>query len=114
MLGYVRRNFLVPIPSFESFEALNAHLEEKYLERMHAHLRGHAETIGQRMERDLDALMPLPAVPYDACDKQAGRVSFLSLVRYRTNDYSVPVAYGHRDVLVRATWMRWSSAVVAK
>jgi hypothetical protein len=25
----------------------------------------------------------------------------LSLVRYRTNDYSVPVAYGHRDVLVR-------------
>ena len=25
----------------------------------------------------------------------------MSLVRYRTNDYSVPVAYGHRDVLVR-------------
>ena len=37
----------------------------------------------------------------DACDRQAGRVSSLSLVRYRTNDYSVPVAYGHRDVLVR-------------
>ena len=29
------------------------------------------------------------------------RVSSLSLVRYRTNDYSVPVAYGHREVLVR-------------
>ena len=28
-------------------------------------------------------------------------MSSLSLVRYRTNDYSVPVAYGHRDVLVR-------------
>ena len=55
----------------------------------------------QRMERDLDALLPLPAVPYDACDKQSGRVSSLSLVRYRTSDYSVPVAYGHRDVLVR-------------
>ena len=64
-------------------------------------LRGHAETIGQRMERDLDALLPLPEAPYDACDKQPGRVSSLSLVRYRTNDYSVPVAYGHRDVLVR-------------
>ena len=24
--------------------------------------------------------LPLPAVPYDACDKQAGRVSSLSLV----------------------------------
>ena len=101
MVGYMRRNFLVPVPSFESFEALNAHLEQRCLERMDARLRGHTETIGQRMERDLDALLPLPAVPYDACDKQAGRVSSLSLVRYRTNDYSVPVAYGHRDVLVR-------------
>ena len=59
------------------------------------------ETIGQRMERDLDALLPLPPVAYDACDKQAGRVSSLSLVRSRTNDYSVPVAYGYRDVLRR-------------
>ena len=40
-------------------------------------------------------------VPYDACEKQGGRVSSLSLVRYRTNGYSAPVAYGHRDVLVR-------------
>ena len=53
------------------------------------------------MERDLDALLPLPAVPYDACEKQAGRVSSLSLVRYKTNDYSVPVAYGYGYVLVR-------------
>ena len=101
MVGYVRRNFLVPIPSFESFTALNAHLEGRCLERMDARLRGHTETIGQRMERDLEALLPLTAVPYDACDKQAGRVSSLSLVRYRTNDYSAPVAYGRRDVLVR-------------
>ena len=100
-MGYARRNFLVPVPRVESFEALNAHLEQRCLERMDATLRGHTETIGQRMERDLDALLPLPAVPYDAGDKQPSRVSSLSLVRYRTNDYSVPVAYGHRDVLVR-------------
>ena len=101
MVGYVRRNFPVPIPSFESFAALNAHLERRCLERMDATLRGHSETIGQRMERNLEALLPLPPVPYDACDRQAGRVSSLSLVRYRTNDYSVPVAYGHRGVIVR-------------
>ena len=101
LVGYARRNFLVPIPSFESFDALNAYLERRCLERMGARLRGHDETIGQRMERDLEALLPLPAVHYDACEKQAGRVSSLSLVRYRTNDYSAPVAYGHRDVLVK-------------
>ena len=64
-------------------------------------MRGYTETIGQRMERDLEALLPLPPVAYDACEKQTGRVSSLSLVRYRTNDYPVLVAYGHRDVLVR-------------
>ena len=97
----MRRNFLVPAPRMESFEALNAHLERSCLGRMDARLRGHDETIGQRMERDLDALLPLPSAPYDACDKQASRVSSLSLVRYKTNDYPVPVAYGYRDVLVR-------------
>ncbi len=101
LVGYVRRNFLVPIPSFESYEALNAYLEERCLRRMEDRLRGHDETIGQRMERDLEVLLPLPAAPYEASDKHVSRVSSLSLVRYRTNDYSVPVAYGHRDVLVR-------------
>ena len=101
LVGYMRRNFLAPAPSFESFDALNAYLEQRCLERMDAQLRGHTETIGQRMERDLDARLHLPPVAYDAGDKQASRVSSLSLVRYRTNDYSVPVAYGYRDVLVR-------------
>ena len=101
MVGYARRNFLVPVPSFDSFDALNDHLERRCLQRMDARLRGHTESIGQRMERDLETLLPLPPVPYDACDKQGGRVSSLSLVRYKANDYSVPVVYGYRDVLVR-------------
>ena len=52
----MRRNFLVPVPSFESFDALNAYLEQRCLERMDAQLRGHTETIGQRMERKPGAL----------------------------------------------------------
>ena len=101
LVGYARRNFLVPIPIYRSFDELNAHLKEKCLERMERRLRGHKETIGERMERDIDALLPQPTVPYEACDKRTTRVSSLSLVRYRTNDHSVPVAYGHREVLVR-------------
>jgi hypothetical protein len=44
----------------------------------------------------------LPVTPFEACDQASGRVSSLSLLRYKTNDYSVPVAYGHRDVWIRA------------
>ena len=101
LVGYARRNFLVPIPVFESFAALNAHLVECCRRRMDDRLRGHTETIGERLERDLAAFQkPLPP-PYDACEKVATTVSSLSLVRYRRNDYSVPTIYGHREVLVR-------------
>jgi transposase len=82
-------------------EALNAHLLECCKKRMSERLRGHAETIGERLERDLAALRkPLPP-SYDVCDKVATRVSSLSLVRYRRNDYSVPTSFGHREVIVR-------------
>ena len=101
LVGYARRNFLVPIPVFESFEALNAHLLECCRRRMADCLRGQDGTIGERLERDLATFQtPLPA-PYDACEKVPTSVSSLSLVRYRLNDYSVPTTYGHRDVLVR-------------
>ena len=101
LVGYARRNFLVPIPAFASFAALNAHLLECCRKRLGDRLRGHDETIGDRLERDLAAFrIPLPA-PYDACEKVATKVSSLSLVRYRCNDYSAPTTYGHRDVLVR-------------
>ena len=46
-------------------------------------------------------LRSLPAVPLEPCEKRAGRVSSTALVRYRCNDYSVPTAYGFRDVLVK-------------
>ena len=101
LVGYARRNFLVPIPVFESFAALNAHLVECCRRRMDDRLRGHAETIGERLKADVAAFQkPLPP-PYDACEKVGTTVSSLSLVRYRRNDYSVPTTYGHREVLVR-------------
>lgn len=101
MVGYTRRNFMVPIPSFPSFEAFNAYLEQECLKRQNAVLRGHKISIGERLKADLAAMQGLPATPFDACHKQAGRASSQSLVRYKGNDYSVPVAYAHRDVWIR-------------
>ena len=101
VVGYARRNFMTPLPRFASWDAFNAYLEEQCRKRQDDVLRGHRESIGERFVRDREALKrPLPA-PFDACDKQGTRVNSLSLVRYRTNDYSVPVAYGHQEVWVR-------------
>src|SRR6202522_3104720 len=101
LVGYARRNFMVPIPHAASFAEFNAYLLECCRRRFNDRLRGHDDTIGKRLVRDRGALLPLPPAPYDACEKKAARVNSLSLVRYRGNDYSVPTAYGHREVLVR-------------
>lgn len=101
LIGYARRNFLVPIPQVASFAELNAQLLDRCSHRLGDRLRGHGEMIGERLARDRAAFLPLPLAPYEACDKKTVRVSSLSLVRYRSNDYSVPTAYGHREVLVR-------------
>jgi transposase len=101
LVGYARRNFMVPVPRFASWDEFNAWLEERCRRRQADTLRGHGETIGQRLDRDLEAMADLPAAPFDACDQTSGRVSSQALVRYKTNDYSVPVAYGHRDVWLR-------------
>lgn len=101
VIGYGRRNFLVPARRFDSFDDLNAWLEERCLKRQDDIVRGHSEPIGDRLMRNLDALMVLPAVPYDACEKVSTRATSISMVRYRNNDYSVPVAYAHHEVQVR-------------
>jgi len=101
LVGYARRNFMVPIPRFPSWEAFNAHLEQQCRRRRERRLRGHTETIGERFERDRVAFLPPPVAPYEACEKVAARVNSLALVRYRGNDYSVPTRHGHVQVLVR-------------
>ncbi len=101
VVGYARRNFMTPLPCFANWEAFNAYLEEQGRKRQGEVLRGHAKTIGERLEQDLETLTALPPIPFGACDKVATQVTSLSLVRYRSNDYSVPVAFGHQDVWVR-------------
>jgi hypothetical protein len=67
---------------------------------------------GEKVERNfahqfhsgrLDRLLPLPAAPYEACHRQHHARQFAaSGARFQTNDYSVPVEYGHRQVPVKA------------
>jgi len=91
------------MPVAANFDALNAKLLDGCIKRQHAVSRGHTESIAQRFVHDRAALMPLPVAAFDASHKQTSRVSSQSLVRYRTNDYSVPTQHAHQAVLVKGT-----------
>jgi len=101
LVGYSRRNFMVPMPRFASWAAFNDYLEEQCCERQADVLRGHKISIGERMLADLSAMQNLPAAPFEACDLRSGQVTSTSVVRYRGNDYSVPTAFGHREVWIK-------------
>ena len=101
LVGYGRRNFMVPMPRFANWDAFNDYLEEQCRKRQADILRGHKISIGERLGADLAAMRTLPAAPFEACDLQSGQVTSTSQVRYRGNDYSVPVAYGHREVWIK-------------
>ena len=96
-----RRRFLTPVPVAASFEALNAKLEADCLSELDRSAGRRAETIGVRLEADLSAFRTLPSGLFEPCEKRTARVSSTSLVRYRMSDYSVPTAYGFREVLVK-------------
>lgn len=101
LVGYARRNFMVPMPVADDIDALNVQLLDKCAKRQQAVLRGEILSIGERLKSDQAVFMPLPGVPYDPCHKVPGRVSSMSLVRYRTNDYSVPTQHAYQDVLIK-------------
>ena len=82
MVGYTRRNFMVPKHRFASFDELNAHLGEQCRKRMDDKLPGHKGTIGERFEADAERLQSLPFVPCDACGKQSVR-GLLTTLRVR-------------------------------
>lgn len=94
LVGYVRRNTLVPVPDFPSWEALNAHLLswcEKERERLK-----------ERWTKDQAGLRPLPEQPFCCALTRLVVVSRLSLVNFDHNRYSVPCRHVGRTLRLAA------------
>jgi len=64
LIGWIRRNLLVPVPRAVSLMTLNEQLLEDCRRRFGDRLRGHDQTIGERLVRDLEAFHALPPAPY--------------------------------------------------
>jgi transposase len=101
VVKFTRQNFFVPVPQVRDLDELNGRLAESCKEDLKRCLRGKAGTKEERLKEDQAAFFPLPAGTFDACRKQPARANSLSLVRFDDNDYSVPVAYAHHEILVK-------------
>ena len=99
---YSRLNFFVPVPQVRDFEELNVHLVAGCQSDLARRLRGKELTKRQLLLEDKLAGRSLPATPFEACRVVSTIANSESLVRFDTNDYSVPVAYAHRPVVIKA------------
>jgi transposase len=94
LVGYMRRNYFVPVPEAESFEELNRMLLARLLEDDNRLVPGKDITIGQAWEMEKPKLRPLPRFPHPCCVSRPVKASRLSLVNFDSNRYSIPVEYG--------------------
>jgi transposase len=99
LVGYGRRNYLVPVPRIDDFEQFNEGLIEACRQDLARQLRGKDGTKAELLEEDRRAMLPLPPRPFEARRVESGQASSLSLVRFDCNDYSVPTQYAHHDVM---------------
>jgi transposase len=100
MVGFARRNFLVPIPAADSWEALNAELTQRCRSDLARRVRGETATKEERLATERSSLRTLPEEGFEARRIELATANSLSLVRFDGNDYSVPTAYAHRPITV--------------
>jgi transposase len=93
---YVRRNFMVPLPSFPDFASFNAYLEVRCREEFSQTSSMRDKTIGELFVEEQSSLLPLPDTDFSTCRVATCRANSLSLVRFDGNDYSVPGEHSHK------------------
>jgi hypothetical protein len=98
LLGFARRNYLVPLPEIARVEELNVALSERCRQDLSRQLRGKAAIKGDLLAKERAWFVSLPAQEFEARRVKPVKANSLSLVRFECNDYSVPTQYAHRDV----------------
>ena len=100
LLGYARRNYLVPVPETDSLEGLNAELEQRCRQDLQRQLRGKVETKAALLTAEQAGFLSIPPQEFEARRVKPAQANSLSLVRFDCNDYSVPTQYAHHLVTV--------------
>ncbi|WP_353892771.1 IS21 family transposase [Proteinivorax hydrogeniformans] len=102
LVGYSRRNFLVPLPRVSSIEELNQKLLEDCLKyREKHHIKGRSNAVNVMYQEEKQFLNPIPPYRFDTSKTKIVSVDDYSTACYERNYYSVPTKYLRKDVTVK-------------
>jgi transposase len=101
---YSRLNFMVPVPQVSDYDELNKLLRDCCQSDLNRILRGKQSlTKHQLLAEDRVSAMVLQEPAFDYRQTASTFAGSESLVRYDTNDYSVPVSSAHHAVTLKAS-----------
>lgn len=102
LVGFSRRNFLVPLPRVKSLEELNQGLWNSCLKYRDEHkIPNRNNSVHTMQAQEAKCLTPIPRYRFDTSKTVMAKVDDFSTVRYQKNNYSVPTKHLRKNVTVK-------------
>lgn len=101
LVGWARRNILVPVPHVENITELNKLLFSRCLKYESHRIKGKPSSVGDMFSYEKTLLRRLPGYRFETAKSSNVRVNAFSTIKFRTNNYSVPVGYTGKMVGVK-------------
>ena len=102
LVGFSRRNTLVPVPHINDIDVLNAMLLERCLKYRNEHrISSHKQSVRDEYNLEKAYLQKIPPYRFDTCKTSMAKVNDFSLVRFEKNNYSVPFRYIGKTITVK-------------
>ena len=102
-IGYVRRNYFIPIINIENVDKLNDGLLEFCIksskENQHPDYEG--KKCYELLEEECASFIELPKFSFECCRLNHNIVSSLSVIMFENNYYSVPAKHIGKNVMIR-------------
>ncbi len=103
-VGYSRRNMFVPMPEFMDLAEYNRQLLKKFDEDADREHYRFNETIEERFSQDIQALKPLPSIPFDTSRIESIHTNHWGkFILNGKHEYSVSPKYADSTVYIRLT-----------
>ena len=93
LVGYARRNYMVPVPEAEDLEGLNDKLLKACFAYGNHKIQGREKRVEELFEEEREALLRVPEHCFSNLQPTDNKVNGYSTVMIDKNHYSVPTAY---------------------
>jgi len=105
-VGYIRRNFLTPLPVVTDLTAINETLQRRLEADMNRQHYRQEQSVAELWQDDQAALRPLPTAPYEVCRTLTAVANMVGEITVDGELYHVARALPGQQLFVRLYWDR--------